>query len=145
MKPRYCLVLLVLLLPAHAQIYKWVDENGKVHYSDSRNKPAGQSAKKLDLKINTYTNVSYQLEKKRTEKVVMYSASWCGYCKKARKYFVANNIPFIEYDIEKNKKANREHKRMGATGVPVILYGNKRMNGFSVNGFKRIYKPKSKP
>ena len=28
---------------------------------------------------------------------------------------------------------------LGATGVPVILVGKKRMNGFSVKGFQRIY------
>lgn len=28
---------------------------------------------------------------------------------------------------------------LGATGVPVILVGKMRMNGFSVKGFQRIY------
>ncbi|GAA6153258.1 glutaredoxin family protein [Pseudoteredinibacter isoporae] len=141
MKLTYSLVLILLSFSAYSQIYKWVDDDGKVHYSDSKNRPVGQNAEKLTLKVNTYTNISYQVEKKRVEKVVMYSASWCGYCKKARKYFASNSIPFVEYDIETNKRAKREHEKMGATGVPVILYGNKRMNGFSVEGFKRIYTP----
>src|SRR5207245_6129458 len=40
--------------PAHAQIYKWVDEAGKTHYSDKA--PAG--GKKLDTvtdRISVYT------------------------------------------------------------------------------------------
>jgi Domain of unknown function (DUF4124) len=53
------LVPLVILLaaasgPAHAQIYKWVDEAGKTHYSDTA--PAG--AKKADTvadKVSYYT------------------------------------------------------------------------------------------
>jgi hypothetical protein len=28
------LLLLMLALPAHAQMYKWTDANGTVHYSD---------------------------------------------------------------------------------------------------------------
>ena len=51
--------LVVILLaatggPAHAQIYKWVDETGKTHYSDKA--PAG--GKKLDTvtdRISVYT------------------------------------------------------------------------------------------
>lgn len=70
----------------------------------------------------------------------MYSTSWCGYCKKAKQYFKKNNITFTEYNIEKNAKAKREYKKMGATGVPVILVGKKRMNGFSQKGFEAIYR-----
>ena len=58
-------------------------------------------------------------------------------------YFKKNNIAFIEYDIETDKSANRRHKAMGARGVPVILFKDKRMNGFSESGFRRIYEPDS--
>src|SRR5438132_1169681 len=35
------LLLLALVAPAHSQMYKWIDKDGKVHYSD--NPPAGQA------------------------------------------------------------------------------------------------------
>jgi glutaredoxin-like YruB-family protein len=70
----------------------------------------------------------------------MYSTAWCGYCKKARKYFTSKGIAFIEYDIEKNARAKRDYDALGGKGVPVILVGKKRMNGFSPQGFDRIYK-----
>ena len=40
--------LLTVLLPAiaHAAIFKWTDENGKVHYSD---KPPAEEAEQLDV------------------------------------------------------------------------------------------------
>ena len=69
----------------------------------------------------------------------MYSTSWCAYCKKAKRYFESNDIPFTEYDIETNANARARYDRMEATGVPVILVGKKRMNGFSEEGFRRIY------
>ena len=52
------LVSLVILLaaasPAHAQIYKWVDESGKTHYSDKA--PAGgKKADTLVDRISVYT------------------------------------------------------------------------------------------
>lgn len=134
--------------PVSAEIYKWTDEKGYIHYSDK--KPENQEVTELEFKIATYDTVSYgtvndNVEKANTKEVnkknvVMYSASWCGVCKKAKKYFRRNGIPFREYDIEKSTKAKRMYTKLGATGVPVILVGRKRMNGFSEAGFKHIYK-----
>lgn len=138
----YTIFLLVLCLPvaqmAFADIYRWTDENGRVHFSDRD--PENQQTEPVEVKINVYQSVSYDTSIFDTgPEVVMYATSWCAYCKSARRYFQANNIPFTEYDIEENPQAKARYDKMGATGVPVILVGNKRMNGFSEEGFKRIY------
>ena len=73
----------------------------------------------------------------------MYSTSWYGYCKKARKQFKQNNIPYREQDIEKSKKATLDYQRLNGRGVPVILIGKRRMNGFSATTFDKIYYHKS--
>ncbi len=127
------------------EIYQWTDASGRVHFGDSPAKNA--SAKPVHVEINTYTNVTYEnvsnesAEKNMvssSKKVVMYSTSWCGYCKKARSYFLENNIAFVDYDIEKDKAAKKRYDAMNARGVPVIVLGKKRMNGFSVDGFKTL-------
>ncbi|KJS09736.1 MAG: glutaredoxin family protein [Gammaproteobacteria bacterium BRH_c0] len=135
--------LAIFLLAAtslsQAQVYKWTDAEGKVHFSDK--KPESVVAEELTLEVNTYTQVTF--EKSIYDvgpEVVMYATDWCGYCKKARRYFKKNNIAYKEYDIEKNSKARRKYKAMGATGVPVILVGNKRMNGFSEQRFESLFK-----
>lgn len=126
--------------PALAEIYKWVDKNGQVHYSDK--KPATGHSDKVQAEVSTYQFVTIGAVKRDVgPKVIMYSTSWCKYCKKARRYFQANHIAYIDYDVEKDLVAKRRYKELGATGVPVILFGNKRMNGFSVSGFERIYRP----
>ena len=61
-------------------------------------------------------------------------------CKKARRYFNDNNISFTEYDIDKDPKAQARFDALEGKGVPVILVGKRRMNGFSVEGFERIYR-----
>ena len=145
---RYQIIILLffalLMQPSHAQIYKWKDANGKVHFSDK--KPANKKSENIHLKINTYKSVTIDpaifknTKKTNTNKnVTMYSAAWCGICKKAKKYFNKNNIAYIEYDIDKDKAAKKRHKAMGATGVPVIFIGDRRMNGFSEASFERIY------
>ncbi len=128
-----------LSFDSYGEIYKWVDEDGRVHFGDNKNRPKNTNAEKIELTTNTYKSVSFESSHTRTDQVIMYSTSWCGYCKKAKKYFIANQIPFIEYDIERDGKAKRNYTKLGATGVPVILYKDQRMNGFSVKGFKRIY------
>lgn len=124
---------------ALAEIYRWTDENGKVHFSDRD--PGDQKTESMEIRVNVYKSVSYDASIFDTgPEVVMYSASWCPYCKKARNYFKAKGIAFTEYDIEKDAGAKSRYERMGATGVPVILVGKKRMNGFSEEGFERIYR-----
>jgi glutaredoxin-like YruB-family protein len=129
-----------------ADIYKWADEDGRIHYSDRPSKT--HESNKLNIKINSYESVSVESlstkpgvvgSKVNSKQVVMYSTEWCGYCKKARNYFKQKGIPFVEYDIEKNARAKRQYDAMGARGVPVILVGKRRMNGFSPERFDEIY------
>ena len=145
----HCIVYISLLFiginEVNADVYRWIDNDGKVHFSDQ--KPENRQVEQLFLEINTYSNVTYDesifdtsVGGGKHKRVVMYSTTWCGYCKKARRYFEKKSIPFTEYDIEKNKRAKKQYNKMGATGVPVILVGRKRMNGFSASGFEKIYR-----
>ena len=131
-----------------AGIYKWTDENGKVHFGDRP--PGAAKAEQVELKINTYTSPeiiphsSGSIEQGRVvtgkkRRVVMYSTEWCGVCKKAKRYFQAKKIPFKEYDVEKSSKGKRDFKKLKGRGVPVILVGKSRMNGFSVARFNKLY------
>ena len=135
--------LFLLACSASAEIYQWTDENGRVHFGDNPNKNV--AAKTVKVEINTYTNVTYENVRDddknivpHTKKVIMYSTRWCDYCKSARSYFTANGISFIDYDIEKDKNARRVYDSIGAKGVPIIVVGKRRMNGFTVQGFKNL-------
>jgi glutaredoxin len=137
------LTLLVLLLifsaPSTADVYKWTDEKGLTHYSDK--KPENQSFTEVVAGTGSYESVSYGTSNfDAGKKVIIFSASWCGICKKAKTYFRRNGIPFTEHDIEKSTRAKSLYKQLDAKGVPVILVGKERMNGFTEAGFERIYK-----
>ena len=120
-----------------AEIYKWVDEDGNVHFADSM--PADAKPEEVDLKVNSYTSTSFGTANANKDMVELYSTSWCGYCKKAKQYFAENNIKYTEYDIEESLSAKVSYDKLGVSGVPVILYKGKRMSGFNVAGFKRLY------
>lgn len=138
------LVLVLLLIPfsCFAEIYKWTDENGNIHFGDSPKEET--KAEKVVVEVNTFEQVTYDnveaYQGAESQRVTMYATSWCGYCRKARNYFRQNGISYIEYDIEKDERAKRMYDLLGGKGVPVILVGKKRMNGFSAAGFERIYR-----
>ncbi len=141
---RYILLLILLVtFAASADIYKWTDESGKVHFGD--NPHQDQKVDKVEIKaINSFEQVTFETigsqDGADSRRVIMYSTEWCGYCKKARAYFKARNISFTERDIEKDYFAKKDYDKLGGKGVPVILVGNTRINGFSVEGFEKVYK-----
>jgi glutaredoxin len=121
-------------------IHQWRDASGQMHFGDRP--PADIESTVVKVRTNVYTSPSIEALSKAlmpATQVVMYSASWCGYCKKARNYFKSNSIAFSEYDIETSEQGQRDYQRLGASGVPVILVGAQRLNGFSAAAFESIY------
>jgi glutaredoxin len=141
---RYALMSALIPCFVHAtDIHQWRDKDGEIYFGDKP--PADVETELITVKPNVYESPSIEGLSaifRQDDKVVMYSASWCGYCKKARSYFAANRVPYTEYDVEKSSKGKRDYRKLGAKGVPVILVGDKRLNGFSEESFKTIYKLK---
>ncbi|MCW9047357.1 MAG: DUF4124 domain-containing protein [Gammaproteobacteria bacterium] len=147
-------VLFSLSTVTHADVFKWVDQSGQKHFSDQA--PLNITSENIEIaELVTYTSAKVvendidenetanedktKPKKYRRKKVVMYSAAWCGVCTKAKKYFKMKRIPYKEYDIDKSKKGKSDFKKLKARGIPVILVGKKRLNGFSVDKFVSIY------
>jgi len=68
--------------------------------------------------------------------IVLYTTSWCGVCKKARRFMESQGWAFVEKDIEKDTAAKREleqkarRAQLSLGGVPVIDVGGRLMSGF---------------
>ena len=145
---RFSVLVVSLLLISNtsfAEIFKWTDDAGNAHFTDRP--PQNKKTEKITVKINTYSSVSVsentlKTKSSRKKKIIMYSTTWCGVCKRAKKYFQNNSIAFTEYDVEKSSKGKRDYQKLNARGVPVILIGKKRLNGFDVARFKQLYADK---
>jgi glutaredoxin len=80
--------------------------------------------------------------------VVVYSAEWCGYCKKAKTWLTGRGVPFIERDVEKTAGAQAELQaklraaNVPGGGVPVIDWGGSLVMGFDVAAFERLLQEK---
>lgn len=143
------ILLLAAVTASGAQagdIHRWTDSAGNVHFGDRP--PVATESEVIELRINTYSSPNIEaLEDvfQADDRVVMYSASWCGVCRQAKRYFQAGHIPFTEYDVETSAKGRRDYRRLNARGVPVILVGRQRLNGFTPASFERVYRRQAAP
>ncbi len=63
--------------------------------------------------------------------VQIYTTRSCGYCKLLRRYLNARNIPYADYDIDANADARQAFHAAGAQGVPLVVIGAQRIQGFN--------------
>jgi glutaredoxin len=56
-----------------------------------------------------------------SEKVVLYSTTWCGYCAKTREFFRSNNIVYEERDVETSETGRSGYQNLGGGGVPIVV------------------------
>jgi glutaredoxin 3 len=63
--------------------------------------------------------------------VVIYTAPWCGWCRKALAYLDQKGVPYENRDIEANP-ANKSEllQRSGRTSIPFLVIGGESVRGF---------------
>ncbi len=134
------LSILAMTTADAGSIYRWVDDKGRIHFTDAP--PGNVGAEEVEVKVITYTAppVISATDGPSSKQVIIYSTEWCGVCKTAKAYFRSKNIAFKEYDVEKSPKGRRDYKRLKGNGVPLILVGNQRMSGFSSSHFEAMLK-----
>ncbi len=65
------------------------------------------------------------------KKVVMYTTSHCPACVMAKQYFAKKGVPYEEIDVERSEQGREAFQKLGGRGVPLIMVGTQRMEGFS--------------
>jgi glutaredoxin len=73
--------------------------------------------------------------------VTILTTAWCGVCRRAKAWLAAKGVAYTEFDVEKSDAGRTEYRRLGGTGVPIILVGKERMNGFSPERLEQMLKP----
>lgn len=75
--------------------------------------------------------------KNRQARVTLYSSRNCAHCRRAKAFLLQHHIPFTEQDVERNKRAQLDFMRAGGRGVPLILVGERSINGFEPQQLKK--------
>lgn len=75
--------------------------------------------------------------------VVIYTTSWCGKCKKAKKLLDELNVSYQEHDIEYDPDARETVIALQSSGVPVIVVGDRKIIGFNENAYRFLLQAKN--
>jgi hypothetical protein len=128
-------ILICVACAAQAQMYRWVDEKGSVHYSDQ---PPPPNAKKVEEKkfsdnIVETDKLPYAVQQAvKNFPITLYSGDCGDACVLAKAYLVKRGIPFTarapgtnQADLEQMKKVSKENF------IPLLLVGK----SISLKGF----------
>ena len=63
--------------------------------------------------------------------IVLFSAAWCGYCKKAKAYLAQKGISYREVDVETKDGILAYAQAGGKSGIPLLLANGQKVLGFS--------------
>jgi len=74
----------------------------------------------------------------KTPRVTLYSAPGCPHCRQAGEFLRKHGVAFQELNVRASPKALKQLERLGTRGVPVILVGEKRLDGFNGPKLKQM-------
>jgi len=196
MKLLLAVLLTSISYSATAEIYKWTDKHGVVHYEDRQPEKSDKipAAKVETLELSPITilddgsvkNTNKENENwyaqwldraeelksdmlqrihqwrgltpvvtnqdlvpnqkivtqqttaiKQPNTVEIYTAAWCGACKKAKRWLSEHGVAYKDYDVEKDASAAlRMRKLGGGSGVPFAVINDKTFEGFNPAGYQ---------
>jgi glutaredoxin len=126
-------------LPAHAEVYRWVDKDGKVNYSDNPPPEVKADQRKLiDNKVDT-DKVSFEANRAaQNAPITLYTSPDCKeFCDNARTLLSKRKVPFSEKSVSGKESVDALLKLTGSKEprVPVLVVGSKPTEGFEAGAW----------
>lgn len=69
--------------------------------------------------------------------ILLYSATWCGYCTQARRHLDREGIDYEIRDVDVQAVARELRDKTGRGGVPVLDYDGQILRGYSADQYQR--------
>ena len=128
-------ILLLLGASAQAEMYRWVDKAGKVHYGDRL--PPPSETKKVEEKkfggnLIQAGNLPYATQQAaKNFPVTLYTGDCGEFCTKAKAYLAKRGIPYSERLPGKNPADTELFKKISTENlIPVLQVGSTNLKGY---------------
>jgi len=127
---------------AQAQQYRWLDQNGKLQFSDSPPPPGAKDVRRTNITTAKPAPAQQPFEVARLQKdfpVTLYTSPPCKEgCELARGALNKRGVPFKEVQVF-DPDTNEELKRVsGALEVPTLQVGRSVQRGFEQGAFDSL-------
>jgi glutaredoxin len=70
--------------------------------------------------------------------ILLYSAEWCGACKKAKRYLSRNGIDYDERNVDTRRYADELVEKTGRRSIPVIDVDGRVFTGFDPGAYDSL-------
>ena len=126
--------------PAQAEkLYKLVDEQGNVTYSDSKPENVAGEIEEQDAslpEVEAETDLDTLAE---DTPIMFYSVPECAACDMVRTYLGNAGMPFTEVDVADDYDAQQSMKKdVGNLNVPTVSVGGRSLSGFNASALDTI-------
>jgi glutaredoxin len=74
--------------------------------------------------------------------VIIYTTTWCGVCKMAKGLLDRLDVKYEEYDVDTTDKGKQDYQTLEGQGVPIILIGGERIDGYDEDKIISLLKKK---
>lgn len=129
--------LLATVPSAQAQkLYKWVDGNGNVTYTDTKPPENAGMVEERELERVTDDQQQPDLDQLAEESpITFYSVPGCDACDMVRNYLSEQDLPFTEVNVESDVDNQTAMKAaVGNLSVPTLTVGSRAMTGYNRDG-----------
>jgi glutaredoxin len=138
------IALAALCADASAQMYRWIDKDGRTHYTQTPPPPDAKSVQKKPLGAGggaaAYGDLPYATQNAaRNYPVTLYTTPDCGTpCEQARSLLVRRVVPFKEVSVQRQKDIDNLKSIAGGTQVPYLIVGSQKQSGFLEDAYSAL-------
>lgn len=136
----FCIFCMFAVYSAQsAPLYRWVDAEGKVHYTDQPPPASAKEVEQKQLSVQQPDDVQLPYASRVAAKnfpVTLYNSGCGEACTKARDHLTRRGIPFSEKDAGTPDVQAEMKKRVGGVEVPVLAIGTSaRLKGYETSAW----------
>lgn len=139
--------LCVATFGASAQLYRWTDDKGRVHITDTPPPPSAKGVKKTVPQGSAPESATPQSsgpepfalqQARKNFPVTLYTVPECEACTAARSLLNKRGVPFKEVSVTEPALQEEFKKTIGGNTVPAMVVGSTVQKGYEEAAYQRL-------